>query len=76
MRRPVDLEGLRAIFLPGGESTTIARLLKDAGLWTPLAEKIRAGLPVLATCAGFILLSARLESVPGAGTLPHGASWT
>ncbi len=65
VRRPADLEGLDAILLPGGESTTIARLLKDAGLWTPVAERIRAGLPVLATCAGFILLSARLESVPG-----------
>ena len=65
VRRPADLEGLEALFLPGGESTTIARLLEEGGLWNPLAARIRGGLPVLATCAGFILLSSRLEPIPG-----------
>jgi pyridoxal 5'-phosphate synthase pdxT subunit len=57
VRSPVDLEGLRALFLPGGESTTIARLIEEAGLWMPLAARLTAGLPVLATCAGLVLLA-------------------
>ncbi|MGP8073975.1 MAG: pyridoxal 5'-phosphate synthase glutaminase subunit PdxT [Thermoplasmata archaeon] len=65
VRRPADLDGLEALFLPGGESTTIARLLEEGGLWNPLAARIRGGLPVLATCAGFILLSSRLDPARG-----------
>jgi len=65
VRRLADVEDVEALFLPGGESTTIARLLEDGGLWDPLGERIRSGLPVLATCAGLILLSARLEPIPG-----------
>jgi pyridoxal 5'-phosphate synthase pdxT subunit len=65
VRKPADLDGLEALFLPGGESTTIARLLEESRLWDPLGAKMRGGLPVLATCAGLILLSARLDTVPG-----------
>ncbi len=61
VRRPADLAQVRALFLPGGESTTIARLLHDSGLWEPLGTRIREGLPVLGTCAGLILLAQRLE---------------
>jgi 5'-phosphate synthase pdxT subunit len=57
VRRGADLDGLDALFLPGGESTTIARLLAESGVWVRLAERISAGLPVLGTCAGLILLS-------------------
>jgi pyridoxal 5'-phosphate synthase pdxT subunit len=57
VRTPSDLASVGALFLPGGESTTIARLIAEAGLWTPLDERIRDGLPVLATCAGLILLA-------------------
>jgi pyridoxal 5'-phosphate synthase pdxT subunit len=60
VRTPADLARVDALFLPGGESTTIARLLQGTGLWEPLRTRIRAGLPVLATCAGLILLSRRL----------------
>jgi pyridoxal 5'-phosphate synthase pdxT subunit len=63
VRTVAELDAIDALFLPGGESTTIARLLAEAKLWTPLGERIRAGLPVLATCAGLILLAQRL--VPG-----------
>jgi pyridoxal 5'-phosphate synthase pdxT subunit len=52
-----DLEAVGALFLPGGESTTIARLLENSGLWHPLARRLKDGLPVLATCAGLILLA-------------------
>jgi|HubBroStandDraft_1064217.scaffolds.fasta_scaffold01823_11 5'-phosphate synthase pdxT subunit len=57
VRRPADLAEVGALFLPGGESTTIARLIEEAGLWEALSERIREGLPVLATCAGLILLA-------------------
>ncbi|MGA9840079.1 MAG: pyridoxal 5'-phosphate synthase glutaminase subunit PdxT [Thermoplasmata archaeon] len=60
VRTPTDLSNVGALFLPGGESTTIARLIEEAGLWTPLDERIREGLPILATCAGLILLAREL----------------
>jgi pyridoxal 5'-phosphate synthase pdxT subunit len=66
VRRGKDLDGLDALFLPGGESTTIARLLAESGLWVRLAERIADGFPVLGTCAGFILLSR--EIAPGEGS--------
>lgn len=49
------------LVLPGGESTTQGRLLKDLGLWQPLKTKILEGLPVLATCAGTILLAESID---------------
>lgn len=64
VRTPEELDQVRALFLPGGESTTIARLLVQAGLWSPLGERLHEGFPVLATCAGLILLARELS--PGA----------
>jgi len=52
-----DLEGLAGVVLPGGESTTLSMLLVSTGLWAPLKELIDAGLPVLGTCAGLVLLA-------------------
>lgn len=57
VRAPRDLEGLRGLVLPGGESTTMLRLLDVEGLFAPLERALRSGLPVLATCAGLILLA-------------------
>jgi 5'-phosphate synthase pdxT subunit len=65
VRGPKALERCDAILLPGGESTAIARYLADAGLWYPLGERLTRGMPVLATCAGLILLAKELE--PGGG---------
>ncbi|MGI0055708.1 MAG: pyridoxal 5'-phosphate synthase glutaminase subunit PdxT [Thermoplasmata archaeon] len=65
VRMPSDLTGLDALLLPGGESTTISDLMDDAGLRAPLRTAIDEGLAVLATCAGLIVLSRRLE--PSAG---------
>ncbi len=65
VRTPEDLAEVEALFLPGGESTTIARLLKASGIWDPLARRLRGGFPVLGTCAGLILLARRLEPSPG-----------
>jgi pyridoxal 5'-phosphate synthase pdxT subunit len=56
-----DLAAVDALVLPGGESTTISRLLALGGLMEPLRARIADGMPVLATCAGLILLSDELE---------------
>ncbi len=66
VRRPADLEGLAALILPGGESTTIAKGLARTGLDQALRDRVERGLPVLGTCAGAILLARRVErgSVP------------
>ena len=47
--------------MPGGESTTIGKLLKVTGLIEPLKEKIKNGLPTWGTCAGMILLANEIE---------------
>ena len=57
VRRPVDLDGLDALVLPGGESTTMSRLLETSGLFDALAERLGTGFPVFGTCAGMILLA-------------------
>lgn len=59
-----DLESVDAVVLPGGESTTIADRLGHAGLWTPLHERLARGLPLLATCAGLILVARALQPSP------------
>lgn len=56
VRRSGDLEGLGALILPGGESTTLLRLLDAFGMREDLARTARA-VPTLGTCAGLILLS-------------------
>lgn len=57
VRAPENLGGVDAVVLPGGESTTIRRLLVTSGLEPVLRETIQAGTPLLATCAGLILVS-------------------
>ena len=57
VRTVEQLHDVAGLVIPGGESTTIARLLETSGMRTPLAERLRDGLPVLGTCAGLILLS-------------------
>jgi len=61
VRLPADLEGVDALILPGGESTTIARLLDAAGLRLPLLRCIGEGMPTWGTCAGMILLAKRVR---------------
>lgn len=57
-----DLENIQGIILPGGESTTIGRLLKVTNMLEPLKKKIEDGLPVWGTCAGMILLAKEIEN--------------
>jgi 5'-phosphate synthase pdxT subunit len=57
VRRPEDLDGLDALIIPGGESTTIGKLADRYGMVEPLRAAIRGGLPTLGTCAGMIFLA-------------------
>ena len=57
VRQPRDLADIERLVMPGGESTTMSKLLESSGLFEPLAEKIRSGMPVFGTCAGMILLA-------------------
>ncbi|MBQ3714851.1 MAG: pyridoxal 5'-phosphate synthase glutaminase subunit PdxT [Fibrobacter sp.] len=63
---------LDGLVLPGGESTVQGKLLRDLGLFEPLRKKIAEGLPVLATCAGAILLAEHIagENKAHFATLP------
>ena len=56
VRTPADLEGLEALVMPGGESTTMTLGIEREGLAEPLRELVAAGAPVLGTCAGLIML--------------------
>lgn len=70
VKRPAHLDQLDGLVLPGGESSTIDRLLRIFGLVEPLRTAIRGGLPVLATCAGMITLADEIEDpAPGQQTL-------
>jgi pyridoxal 5'-phosphate synthase pdxT subunit len=60
VRRPAELDGLDGLVLPGGESTTIDKLLRIFELHEPLREAIASGLPVYGSCAGMILLADRV----------------
>jgi 5'-phosphate synthase pdxT subunit len=57
VRRLADLDGLDGLVLPGGESTTISRLLEVFELLEPLRARVADGLPVYGSCAGMILLA-------------------
>jgi pyridoxal 5'-phosphate synthase pdxT subunit len=61
VRRPAELEGLDGLVLPGGESTTMAKLARTFDLLEPLRSAVTSGLPVFGTCAGMILLADRIE---------------
>ncbi len=57
VRTPEDLAAVDAVVLPGGESTTMSKLLDTSGLREPLAALLEEGLPAFGTCAGLILLA-------------------
>ena len=63
LRKKEDLDGdFDGLVLPGGESTVQGKLLRELEMFEPLKEKIQAGMPVLATCAGVILLADHLSN--------------
>jgi 5'-phosphate synthase pdxT subunit len=61
VRTPKDLQGLDGLIVPGGESTTIGKLLVAYGLETPVREAAEHGMPVWGTCAGMILLARDIQ---------------
>ncbi len=56
-----QINEIDALILPGGESTTIAKLARTFGLFDRISERIHAGLPTYGSCAGMILLADRIE---------------
>jgi len=57
VRKAADLEAVDALVIPGGESTTIGKLMRHFGLVAPIRARAAAGMPVLGTCAGLITLA-------------------
>ena len=60
VRRPAHLDMVEALVMPGGESTTMSRLLGTSELFEPLRERLEAGMPAFGTCAGMILLATEI----------------
>ncbi len=70
VRRPEELADLDGLVIPGGESTTMDKLVRAFDLYEPLRERITSGLPVYGSCAGMIMLADRLvENHRGQQTL-------
>jgi 5'-phosphate synthase pdxT subunit len=71
VRLPRDLEGVSGLILPGGESTTMRKLIGRWGLREPIVELARQGAPILGTCAGMIVLADEISEaeVPVLGLL-------
>ncbi|HTU01122.1 MAG TPA: pyridoxal 5'-phosphate synthase glutaminase subunit PdxT [Candidatus Sulfotelmatobacter sp.] len=61
VRLPADLNGTDGLIIPGGESTTIVRLMRSSALLEPLRKLAADGFPMWGTCAGMILLAKRLD---------------
>src|ERR1039458_2782420 len=62
VRLPENLKGIQGLIIPGGESTTILKLIRIYGLFEPLRDKIVSGLAVLGTCAGMICLAKNVRN--------------
>ena len=60
VRLPHQLEGIKGLIIPGGESTTIVQLIDIYGFRGVLTDKVSSGMPVWGTCAGMIVLADRL----------------
>ena len=62
LRKKEDISSLDGIVLPGGESTVQGKLLHELSMYQPIAEMIQSDTPVLATCAGLILLAQNISN--------------
>jgi 5'-phosphate synthase pdxT subunit len=70
VRRPEELARCDGLVLPGGESTTMAKLARTFELLGPLRERVHSGMPTFGTCAGMILLADRiLDGATGQETI-------
>ena len=70
IRLPRELEGLDGLVIPGGESTTMSKLMVEYDFVKPLSRLCNEGLPIMGTCAGMILLSRKMVD---SGVEPLGA---
>jgi len=64
VRLPGQLDSLDALIIPGGESTTMLKLMESFHLFQPLRDFARAGLPILGTCAGMVCLAKKVGNYP------------
>ena len=64
VKQPPQLDDVGGLILPGGESTTLIKLMDTWGFWEPLRDFIDSGRPVFGTCAGLILLAAEVVNPP------------
>ena len=62
VRQLKDMDGIDAMIIPGGESTTMGKLLNEWHMLEPLRERIMQGMPVYGSCAGLILLCRAIEN--------------
>ncbi|MEV6524801.1 pyridoxal 5'-phosphate synthase glutaminase subunit PdxT [Longispora sp. NPDC051575] len=60
VRRPEELASVHALVIPGGESTTMSKLVEIFGMLEPIRDRIKAGMPVYGSCAGMIMLADRV----------------
>ena len=65
IRLPRELEGLDGLIIPGGESTTVSRLMREYDLSAPLSTLCKGGFPIMGTCAGMILLARKAADING-----------
>ncbi len=61
VRRTSELEACDGLVIPGGESTTMAKLARTFDLFEPIRQRIKEGMPAFGTCAGMIMLADRIE---------------
>lgn len=66
IRLPSDLQGLDGLVIPGGESSTMTRLMEEYDLSAPLKRLVGQGLPTMGTCAGMVLLAHHVSGMDAA----------
>lgn len=66
VRTLTELESVDALVMPGGESTTIGKLLRRFELHAPLRQRVASGMPLFGTCAGLILMAIGIDGDEGA----------
>ena len=72
VRRPEELDQVHGLVLPGGESTTMTRLLENFELHEPLRQRLVSGMPAYGSCAGMVLLASEVQD-ERPGVRPLGA---
>ena len=64
VKKPYELKRVTGLILPGGESTTLTKLMDSFELWSPLQQFAESGRPVFGTCAGMIMLARQVRNPP------------